>query len=41
MAETTLKTRIQLRSDTLANWEAVKTQVPLKVESCYETDTHK
>ena len=41
MAETTLKTRIQLRSDTLANWEAVKTQVPLKGESCYETDTHK
>lgn len=41
MAETTLKTRIQLRSDMLANWEAVKTQVPLKGESCYETDTHK
>lgn len=41
MAETTLKTRIQLRSDTLANWEAVKTQIPLKGESCYETDTHK
>lgn len=41
MAETTIKTRIQLRSDTFANWEAVKTQVPLKGESCYEIDTHK
>lgn len=39
MADITLKTRIQLRNDTQANWEAVKdTLIPLAGEMCITND---
>lgn len=41
MADNILKTKIQLRHDTAANWEANKTVVPLAGEFCFETDTNK
>lgn len=41
MAENILKTKIQLRHDTAANWEANKTVVLLAGELGFETDTNK
>lgn len=39
MANTTLRTRIQLRRDTTANWLLNKDVVPGAGEPCYDTDT--
>lgn len=41
MADNILKTKIQLRHDTAANWEANKTVVLLAGELGFETDTNK
>ena len=41
MAENILKTKIQLRHDTAANWEANKTVILLAGELGFETDTNK
>lgn len=39
MADKVLKTVIQVRRDTAANWELNKTTVPAAGEPCFETDT--
>ena len=39
MADKTLKTIIQVRRDTTANWETHKTYVPKAGEPCLDTDT--
>ena len=39
MADKVLKTVIQVRRDTAANWELNKATVPAAGEPCFETDT--